>query len=119
MYHVKVNEKIRKLSENITNLQHVTPETLQALISSELQTVLNDAEMFNALLNQQRIRVLGHAKLGEEEYQHIGVEMWTRHLGCEEQKVKESTQYGRDVLKTYLSTHARAIRNRNIEIDNG
>lgn len=84
-------------------------------VYDELGEVFEKAEMLDALLNQQRIRVLGTAGLGEEKYQHIGLEMWTRHLGCEGDNVKQETVFGRSVLIKYLRTHASAIRNRAIE----
>ncbi len=80
-----------------------------------LTDVFHKAELLDALLNQQRIRVLGTAGLGEEKYQHIGLEMWTRHLGCKDSNVRQSTEVGRETLLKYLRTHASAIRNRQIE----
>lgn len=88
---------------------------LVSMIMDELQDVFDKAEMLDALLNQQRIRILGTAGLGEEKYQHIGLEMWTRHLGCNDSRVSQETVFARSVLLKYLRTHASAIRNRGIE----
>lgn len=79
------------------------------IMSTELTTE-EKAELFDALLNQERIRVLGCAGLGKEKYQHIGIEMWTKHLGSGTKEIDSETERGREILITYLKTQASALR---------
>lgn len=73
------------------------------------------ADMYDALMNQQRIVITECNGVGEEKYQHVKLEMWTRHLSAETTECKEDTRFGRMQLEKYLRTHARAIKRRGID----
>jgi len=79
-------------------------------------TIKQKADLFDALMNQQRIIIESCNGVGEEKYQHIKLEMWTRHLSAETEECKDQTKFGRTVLNQYLSTHARSIKRRGISI---
>jgi hypothetical protein len=40
-------------------------------------TIEEKAARWDALMSCERIRVIGSAKLGDPEYQHIGIELWS------------------------------------------
>ena len=68
------------------------------------------AELFDALLDQQKIRINVSKHVGDERYQHLQIQMWTRHLDV--LNGADETQSARDVLVKYLETHAASIRKR-------
>ncbi len=44
-------------------------------------TTEKKAAMWDALMGCERIRVIGHAKLGDPELQHMGIELWAKFPG--------------------------------------
>lgn len=78
-------------------------------------TTQQKADMFDALMNQQRIVITESNGVGEEKYQHLKLEMWTRHLSAATADCIADTEFGRLQLLRYLSTHARAIKRRGID----
>ena len=73
---------------------------------SEL-TTQDKAELWDALWSSGRIRMMGSAKLGDPEQQHLGLELWARYPG----DVDDS--HGREKLLEYvhamMPTHTVAI----------
>jgi len=43
------------------------------------KTVEEKAALWDALMSCERIRIIGHAKLGDPKLQHMGVEFWANH----------------------------------------
>ena len=44
------------------------------------------ANLWDAFISNQRIRILGWAKLGEQGYQHMGFEIWTQYGTVDDRK---------------------------------
>ena len=63
------------------------------------------AELFDAMMNQERIRVIGWAQLGNKNYQHIGMEWWTTHLDVDP-ALQKTVDQNKQVLVKYLETFA-------------
>lgn len=106
-------KKLRERLRDVATQLSADPSKVSTVLAKEFGDVIEKAEMFDALMNQQRIRVNGSVGVGEEKYQYISVEMWTRHLGCNDPTVIKQTQAGRELLTEYMRTHARSLSNRN------
>lgn len=61
-----------------------------------------DAKRWRALINSQRIRILGSSGLGNDDYQHFGVELWDKYP--ERDGLKEKNEYGKKVFTKYVDT---------------
>lgn len=56
------------------------------LFSRKIKDLQQDALRWRALMSCQRIRVLGSAGLGSTEYQHMGLELWTKHMDVDQER---------------------------------
>ena len=71
------------------------------------------AELFDALMDQQQLRINVSKHVGDERYQHLQLQMWTRHLGVVAGKAE--TDCAKEILLQYLQTHADSIRHRKLK----
>lgn len=62
----------------------------------------SDAKRWRALLNSQRLRILGSSGLGSDDYQHFGVELWSKYPECD--GLKEKNDHGKEVFTKYVDT---------------
>ncbi len=83
-------------------------EELAALVIDQLDDVFEKARLFDALLNQERI-IVSEEIVGQEKYQRMTVEMWTRHLSSASDHVKNETSRSVNLLREYLTVHADAL----------
>lgn len=75
-------------------------DNLVYYLANEVQELRKDAERWRALLDSQRIRVLGSAGLGSKDYQHFGAEFWSTFPDVPEGE----SDYGKHVLTTYVDS---------------
>lgn len=97
-------EKNAKLLSEATSYSSRVTE-----LENEVADLRDGNELFDALVNCARIRVMGSAGLGElgelkaeDNYVHIGVELWTKHNAT-------TTDYSRAAFISFAQA-ARAIR---------
>ncbi len=78
----------------------ITPDNCEVV--EEIEEIKRDAKRWNALINSGRIRILGTAGIGNPEYQHFGMEIWSEY-GLD-YKNKEEQKYGVETLEAYTDT---------------
>ncbi len=61
-----------------------------------------DAKRWRALMNSGRIRILGSSGLGNDDYQHFGVELWDKYP--DRDGLKAQNEYGKEVFTKYVDT---------------
>lgn len=79
------------------------------VIKDHLGEVFEKAALHDAMMNQNRIRILGYAGLGNCNYQHIGMEWWTSHLNSDDPRIVNESENNRQILLKYLRTHAKKL----------
>lgn len=68
-------------------------------LAIELTKRLKNADRWEALVNQGRIRILGSARLGEDN-QHLGLEIWENYPGGQ----SKETRVNKEILEIYFDT---------------
>lgn len=67
------------------------------------------AALFDALFNQEKLDVVTIEELGNPNYQHINIKMWTNHLDSGTASSIERTNISKSVLMQYLTTHLNSL----------
>ncbi len=83
-------------------------EELAALVIDRLDGVFEQARLFDALVNQERI-IVSDEIVGQEKYQRMTIEMWTHHLSSASGGVKNETSRAVNLIREYLSVHADSL----------
>ena len=68
----------------------------------DIEQIGRDAERWQAIINSPYIRILGNAGIGDKEYQHFGMEIWSAHNYGD--AVVPETEKARELISTYADT---------------
>lgn len=72
-------------------------------------TIKQKADLFDALFDQEKIEVVDVEELGNPNYQHINIRMWTKHLDSGTQMSQMKTNQSKEVILEYLVTHLNSL----------
>lgn len=72
-------------------------------------TIKQKAELFDALFDQEKIEVVDVEELGNPNYQHLNIRMWTNHLDSGTQMSQLKTKQSKEVILEYLVTHLNSL----------
>jgi len=72
-------------------------------------TMKQKAALFDAMFDQEKIEVVDVEELGNPNYQHIHIRMWTKHLDSGTTASQEKTLAAKQTIGKYLETHLNSL----------
>lgn len=72
-------------------------------------TMKQKADLFDAMFDQEKIEIVDVEELGNPNYQHISLRMWTNHLDSGTKMSQLTTKQSKEVILEYLVTHLNSL----------
>lgn len=72
-------------------------------------TMKQKAALFDAMFDQEKIEIVDVEELGNPNYQHINIRMWTKHLDSGTTASQQNTVDAKQTIGKYLETHLNSL----------